>query len=168
MSTARLRFLGTAGLLSALIGMLSSQLMARPSEEEARAALAGFFNALSVENYPRDAMDRWITDDFVIFEMGQAFSWPQFQTFLSGAGYANWLSTDWQFSDIKISLDERSAHLSYVNTGQFIYPDPGDASMTTREENVWLESVYLVQQDGGVKIRFLQSDNISREITQLP
>ena len=168
MSTARLSFLRQAGFLYALIGMLFSHVMAQPSEEEARAVLAGFFDALSVENYPSDAMDRWITDDFMIFEMGQAFSWPQFQAFLSGAGYANWLSTDWQFSDIKISLDERSAHLSYVNTGQFIYPDPGDPSMTKREDNMWLESVYLVQQDGGLKIRFLQSDNISREITQLP
>ena len=33
---------------------------------------------------------------------------------------------------------------------------------------MWLESVYLVQQDGGLKIRFLQSDNISCEITHLP
>lgn len=151
-----------------LVGVLTQPVIAQPSEQEALAVLAGFFDALSVENYPSDEMNRWISADFMIFEMGQAFSWPDFQAFLSSAGYGNWLSTDWQFSDIKVSLDEHSAHLSYVNTGQFIYPDVSDPSLTMREDNVWLESVYLIQEEGDLKIRFLQSDNISRQVTALP
>ena len=113
-------------------------------------------------------MEDWITDDFLIFEMGEVFTWPSFQAFLAGAGYADWISTDWQFSELRVSVSGQAAHISYVNEGEFIYPDPANPEGRLRERNRWLESVYLVKQDGRFKIKFLQSDNVTREVAAYP
>ena len=67
-----------------------------------------------------------------------------------------------------MSLSGSSAHVSYVNTGEFVYPDPDNPGQALRERNVWLESAYLVLEEGRLKLKFLQSDNVSREIEALP
>ena len=139
----------------------------RPTEQSAEATLAGFFDALSTENFPRADMREWVTGDFLIYEMGQTFSWPEFQQFLEAADYDTWVSTHWQFSDLRVSLSESAAHISYVNTGEFVYPDPEQPGKNVRELNVWLESAYLVLDDGKLKIKFLQSDNVSRVVEPL-
>lgn len=138
------------------------------NEDRVMASLRGFFTALSVENYPDPKMKDRITDDFLIFEMGKAFSWERFQYFLNDAGYSAWTSTRWQFSEARVSLSGSSAHVSYVNTGEFVYPDPDNPGQALRERNVWLESAYLVREEGRLKLKFLQSDNVSREIDALP
>jgi hypothetical protein len=134
------------------------------SEDAAMAALEGFFNALSVENYPNPGIKNWITEDFLIFEMGKSFSWERFQAFLDEAGYSAWTSTRWEFSEARVSLSGNSAHISYVNTGKFVYPDPANSGRALLERNVWLESAYLVTDEGGLKLKFLQSENISRTV----
>ena len=133
-------------------------------ETAAVATLKGFFAAFSVENYPNPEIHEWITDDFLIFEMGEAFDWPSFKGFLDGAGYANWLSTDWQFSDIRVSVSSDAAHISYVNEGVFVYPDPDNAEQLLHESNRWLESVYLIRDGDRFRIKFLQSDNVTRQL----
>ncbi|MDG1683071.1 MAG: hypothetical protein P8J81_07985 [Luminiphilus sp.] len=138
------------------------------NEDMVIVALRGFFTALSVENYPDPKMKDRITDDFLIFEMGKAFSWERFQYFLNDAGYSAWTSTRWQFSEARVSLSGSSAHVSYVNTGEFVYPDPDNPGQALRERNVWLESAYLVREEGRLRLKFLQSDNVSREIEALP
>ena len=138
------------------------------TEEDALATLNGFFRALSVENYPTPQISDWITDDFLIFEMGQAFGWADFQAFLADAGYGTWISTKWQFSNVRVSVSGSAAHISYVNTGEFVYPDPDAPEQTLTERNVWLESAYMVTDEGGFRLKFLQSDNISREVEAAP
>ena len=137
----------------------------REDEKAAVATLEGFFAALSAEHYPNPDMYQWITEDFLIFEMGEAFDWPRFEGFLESAGYANWLSTDWQFSDIRVSVTSDSAHISYANEGVFVYPDPENTEHLLRESNRWLESVYLIRDGDRFRIKFLQSDNVTREVT---
>ena len=153
-----------------LVCLTGYQLKAQEAitEDGAIVALRGFFTALSVENYPDPKMKDRITDDFLIFEMGKAFNWERFQYFLNDAGYSAWTSTRWQFSEARVSLSGSSAHVSYVNTGEFVYPDPDNPGQALRERNVWLESAYLVREEGGLKLKFLQSDNVSREIEALP
>ena len=87
---------------------------------------------------------------------------------LDAAGYADWLSTEWRFSDIRVSLSEGAAHISYVNEGEFVYPDPEDRNQLLRESNRWLESVYLVRAGERFKIKFLQSDNVTRRSCPYP
>ena len=153
-----------------LLFLMACQAQAQEAltEEDALATLNGFFRALSVENYPNPAISDWITDDFLIFEMGEAFTWTRFQSFLEGAGYGGWISTDWQFSDLRVSLAGQAAHISYVNEGNFIYPDADNPGKRLQERNRWLESVYLVEHDGRFKIKFLQSDNVTREVSSYP
>ena len=133
-------------------------------ETAAVATLKGFFAAFSVENYPNPEIHEWITEDFLIFEMGEAFDWPRFEGFLDSAGYANWLSTDWQFSDIRVSVSSDAAHISYVNEGVFVYPDPDNTEQLLRESNRWLESVYLIHDGDRFRIQFLQSDNVTKQV----
>lgn len=152
-----------------LCGMVTwSWAQSEADEAAAVATLEGFFQALSVEHYPNPKIHDWVTEDFLIFEMGEAFDWPRFQAFLDSAGYANWVSTDWRFSDLRVSVSPGSAHISYVNKGEFIYPDPADATQMLREQNMWLESVYLVKEGTRYKIKFLQSDNVTRTLEPLP
>ncbi|MDG2461435.1 MAG: hypothetical protein P8M73_11190 [Luminiphilus sp.] len=138
------------------------------TEEAAMASLEGFFEALSVENYAQGRIDKWVTDDFLIFEMGKAFTWTEFKAFLDGASYGMWISTDWKLSDERVSLTDDSAHISYQNEGEFVYPDPDNPGQRIKERNVWLESAYLVRDQGRLKIKFLQSDNVSQTVESLP
>jgi hypothetical protein len=46
------------------------------------ASLEGFFKALSVEKYARGGFDKWVIDDFLIFEMGKALPGWSFRLFL--------------------------------------------------------------------------------------
>ena len=140
----------------------------RSDEKAAVATLEGFFAAFSVEHYPNPDIHQWITEDFLIFEMGEAFDWPRFEAFLENAGYADWISTDWQFSDIRVNVTSDAAHISYVNEGVFVYPDPENTEQRLRESNRWLESVYLIRDGDRFRIQFLQSDNVTREVTVLP
>ena len=153
-----------------LLALVACQTQAQEAltEEDVLATLNGFFRALSVKNYPNPGISDWITDDFLIFEMGQAFTWASFQSFLDGAGYADWISTDWQFSDLRVSLADQAAHISYVNEGNFVYSDTANPGARLQEHNRWLESVYLVQEGDRFKIKFLQSDNVTREVNPYP
>jgi len=100
--------------------------------------------------------------------MGQAFSWDDFAAFLAEASYDTWVSTEWRLSEARVSLTEGAAHISYVNRGEFVYPDPDNPGQQLKESNMWLESVYLINEEGQFRIKFLQSDNVSRVVESLP
>ena len=112
-------------------------------------------------------MGDWITDDFLIFEMGEVFTWRSLRCFTKRATQTGSAST----GNLRVSgqcVSGQAAHISYVNEGEFIYPDPANPEGRLRERNRWLESVYLVKQDGRFKIKFLQSDNVTREVAAYP
>ena len=70
-------------LLLALFGSVTVK--AQVSEIEVLGTLEAFFSALSVENYGNGDLETLITDDFVIFEMGQRFTLEEFKEFLASA-----------------------------------------------------------------------------------
>ena len=126
------------------------------TEEKAIAKLNQFFELLDLEVYQKENISKILTNDFQIFEMGKAWNMDEFDEFILEASKTT-ISTDWVLSNYVVSLDENSAHISYVNDGVF---------KTTDNELVisnWLESVYLVKEDGELKLKFLQSDLVSRE-----
>jgi hypothetical protein len=137
--------------------MLSGGLWAESiNEEEAISKLNQFFELLDLEVYEKDKVSTVITDDFLIFEMGKAWNMDEFDEFIQEASSTT-ISTDWVLSNYVVSIDDNSAHISYVNDGVF---------KTTDNELVisnWLESVYLVKEDGELKLKFLQSDLVNRE-----
>ena len=126
------------------------------TEEKAISKLHQFFELLDLEVYQKENISKILTNDFQIFEMGKAWSMDEFDAFIQEASKTT-ISTDWVLSNYVVSLDENSAHISYENYGLF---------KTTDNELVfsnWLESVYLVKENGELKLKFLQSDLVSRE-----
>ena len=126
------------------------------NEQEVIAKVNQFFELLDIEVYQKEKVLTILTDDFQIFEMGKSWDMNEFDEFLQEASKAT-LTTDWVLTKFVVSIDENSAHVSYVNDGLF---------KTIDNESVisnWLESVYLVKEKGELKLKFLQSDLVSRE-----
>ena len=126
------------------------------TEKEAISKLNQFFNLLDIEVYQKEKILTILTDDFQIFEMGKTWDMNEFDEFLQEASKTT-VSTDWVLSNYVVSIDDNSAHISYINDGVF---------KTNENELVisnWLESVYLVKAGGELKLKFLQSDLVNRE-----
>jgi hypothetical protein len=126
------------------------------TEKEAISKLNQFFNLLDIEIYQKEKILTILTDDFQIFEMGKAWDMNEFDEFLQDASKTT-VSTDWVLSNYVVSIDDNSAHISYVNDGVFKTND--DESVISN----WLESVYLVKEGAELKLKFLQSDLVNRE-----
>ena len=126
------------------------------SEEEVIAKVNQFFELLDIEVYKKEKVLAILTNDFQIFEMGKAWDMNEFDEFLQEASKTT-ISTDWILTNFVVSIDENSAHVSYINDGVF---------KTIDNELVisnWLESVYLIKENEELKLKFLQSDLVSRE-----
>jgi len=150
-------------ILASLASSLSSIANADVSDTPAVDALNKFFDALSVDNYESGALENQVTDDFMIFEMGQRFTLAQFKTFLASANYKNWKSTRWTISDATVTSVNGMTHISYKNTGVFVFPSQDSSPGLTEQRNIWLESALLVVDGEQLKLKFLQSENIFRE-----
>lgn len=71
------------------------------------------------------------------------------------------IEDNWQLSDFEIDIDENSAHVSLRNVGKFLVEtDSGNVIMNFD----WLESAYLVREDGELKFDFYFSDAIKESI----
>jgi hypothetical protein len=149
--------------LASLTSSLSSIANADVSDTPALDALNKFFDALSIDNYENGALENQVTDDFIIFEMGQRLTLAQFKTFLASANYKNWKSTQWTISDATVTSVNGMTHISYKNTGVFVFPSQDSSTGLTEQRNIWLESALLVVDGEQLKLKFLQSENIFRE-----
>lgn len=150
-------------ILASLTSSLSLVANADVSGMSALDALNKFFDALSVDNYESGSLENQVTDDFIIFEMGQRFTLAQFKTFLASANYKNWKSTQWTISDATVTSVNGMTHISYKNTGVFVFPSQDLPTRLTKQRNIWLESALLVVDGEQLKLKFLQSENIFRE-----
>jgi hypothetical protein len=127
------------------------------SEETAIAKLEEFFYLLDVDRYDKEDFSRLITKDFQIFEDGLDLDRETFHDFISEAT-GTIIKTEWALSDFKVTLNIDSAHITYYNNGVF---------KTSNNESIysfWMESVYLIIEEGELKVQFLQSDLVNREI----
>lgn len=150
-------------ILASLTSSFSSIVSADVSDTPALDALNKFFDALSIDNYESGALKNQVTDDFIIFEMGQRFTLAQFKIFLASANYENWKSTQWTISDATVTSVNGMTHISYKNTGVFVFPSQDLPTRLTEQRNIWLESALLVVDGEQLKLKFLQSENIFRE-----
>ena len=127
------------------------------SEETAIAKLEEFFYLLDVDRYERDTFSKVVTEDFQIFEDGLNLDRESFHDFVTEAT-GTIVETEWTLTDFKVTLNTDASHISYYNYGLF---------KTDNNEIIksfWMESVYLVVEGGELKVQFLQSDLIHREI----
>ena len=126
------------------------------SEETAIAKIEEFFYLLDVDRYDKEEFSKVVTEDFQIFEDGLNLDLDSFHEFVTEAT-GTIVKTDWVLSDFKVTLSTDSAHISYYNNGVFT---------TSNGENIysfWMESVYLIIDEGELKVQFLQSDIVERE-----
>ena len=135
----------------------SSAFSIEVSEETAIAKLEEFFYLLDVDRYEKDDFFKVTTKDFQIFEDGLDLDRETFHEFIEEAT-GSIVETDWTLSDFKVTLGTDSAHISYYNNGIFKTSD-GESI-----HSFWMESVFLVVEEGELKVQFLQSDIVEREI----
>ena len=139
-------------LIILLFGCSTQQ--SKISEEEVKEVINGMFYAISTENDNPDLIYEYVTDDYILNEMGTQFNT---ESFLDLIATFNTIEDDWVLSDMKISTDYNSAHISLANEGRFVVNT--DTGKTVFNYS-WLESAYLVKQDGKLKIKFYFSDQV--------
>jgi DUF4097 and DUF4098 domain-containing protein YvlB len=72
------------------------------------------------------------------------------------------ISQDWSLSDFQISTVNEIAHIAYRNEGTFI--SKNNLGVEEVFKINWLESAYFVNENGLLKIKFLHSQEISKEL----
>jgi hypothetical protein len=119
---------------------------------------------MDIDKLGSDLVYDYTTTDFVIYEMGEKYDLDSFLDIIKSHFKKGYISTQWSLYDFKVSIDSNTAHISYSNKGKFTFIEDG----ITKEENIqWLESVYLKYEEDILKLSFLQSDDISREVIEL-
>ena len=73
------------------------------------------------------------------------------------------ISHDWILSNFRISTHSQSVHISYKNVGTFVSFNADGHEETVKLH--WLENAYLVKEKGLLKIKFLHSEEIKKEVS---
>ena len=128
------------------------------SEELAINTLKAFYANLDVDTYGSKGWLELVTSDFTVFEAGKQMDLAAFLKFSKPSD--DLAETNWALSDLDVTLDGSSAHISYLNDGLF------------RHSNIevklkWMESVLLVRDEGAMKVKFLNSNLLERQIIDL-
>ena len=126
------------------------------TEQDVMDTILGMFDSFSVESSDKTNFYNYVTDDYVLYEMGKKFNASEFLDFASSF---NTIEDDWELSDMKISIDKESAHAYFNNKGRFIALNEGKKTLLNFE---WLESAYMVRVDGKLKIKFYFSDTVNQ------
>ena len=124
------------------------------TEEEVMNVFNDMFYALDND---LDSYENYVTDDFLIYEIGRKFNLDEFLDFVKGFGK---FESDRTFKNLRIDLDENSAHVSLEHIGEFTLESPtpeGDAYLYYE----WLESAYLVKENGELKCKFYFSQQVN-------
>ena len=141
----------------------SSNINNNITEDQAISVLKEFFNAIDIDNLGNKLVYDHVTKDFVIYEMGEKYDLGSFLNVIKTHFKKGYVSTDWSLYDFKVSIDNNTAHISYFNKGKFVFIENG----VKKEENIlWMESVYMKYEAEKLKLSFLQSDDISREVIE--
>ena len=117
------------------------------TEEMVIEKVYDLFRAIESENEDRSKFFDVVTDDFLIYEIGQEINKDDFLEFVESF---NVVEDDWELSDFKVSLDYNSAHVYFKNKGRFIVDTPDGKALLNYS---WLESAYLVRDGDNLKIK---------------
>ena len=124
------------------------------TEEEVIQVFNDMFYALDND---LDSYENYVTDDFLIYEIGRKFNLEDFLDFVKGFGKFESKRT---FKNLKIDLDKNSAHVSLEHTGEFTLESPTPEGETYLYYE-WLESAYLIKQNGELKFKFYFSQQVN-------
>jgi len=126
------------------------------TEQDVKDTILGMFDSFSVESNDKSNFYNYVTDDYILYEMGKKFNASEFIDFANSFGT---IEDDWTLSDMKISIDKESAHAYFNNKGRFVTLNEGKKTLLNYE---WLESAYMVRVDGKLKIKFYFSDTVNQ------
>ena len=126
------------------------------SEQEVKDTILGMFNSFSVESNDKNTFYNYVTDDYVLYEMGKEMNAAEFLEF---ASTFNIIEDDWELIDFKVSLDNNSAHVYFKNKGRFVVDTPDGKALLNYS---WLESAYMVRDGDDLKIKFYFSDAVEQ------
>ena len=143
-----------------MLALASAVLAEEPTKDEVVDTIKGMFHSFSVESDDRDNFYDFVTNDFVIYEMGKIFNASEFLAL----DFSKTIEDDWKLSDFKISIYNESAHVYFKNTGRFITLNEGEKRLLNKE---WLESAYLVRVNGRLKIKFYFSDEVNQSSEEI-
>ena len=124
------------------------------TEEEVMNVFNDMFYALDND---LDSYEKYVTDDFLIYEIGRKFNLDEFLDFVKGFGK---FESDRTFKNLRIDLDENSAHVSLEHIGEFTLESPTPEGETYLYYE-WLESAYLVKENGELKFKFYFSQQVN-------
>ena len=158
------------GATRGLIGVLCITLMSCSTyrsnyvsdQSQVVSAVENFYFHLDVKRYTSDSLDDIVTEDFLVFESGQAMDRAQFHRYLSHTDDSvEPLSlTRWEQSEFNVSSDERMIHATYRNVGRFEH----GSSMAVKIE--WLESALFIRTSDGLTLKFLNVNLVSKTIEE--
>ena len=126
------------------------------TEQDVKNTILGMFDSFSVESNDKSNFYNYVTDDYILYEMGKKFNASEFIDFANSFGT---IEDDWTLSNMKISIDKESAHAYFNNKGRFVTLNEGKKTLLNYE---WLESAYMVRVDGKLKIKFYFSDTVNQ------
>lgn len=124
------------------------------SEEKVRKTFNDFFYALD-NDYTK--IKDFVTDDFVIYEVGRKWTTDEFLEFVKSFGS---FEVERKFSNMVIDTDINSAHIRLEHRGNFILENPTPEGETELYYE-WLESAYLVKQGDDLKFKFYFSEQVN-------
>jgi len=131
------------------------------TEQEVKDKFYEFFEVLSVNNPDKNKLYELVTDDYFIFENQKKYSMEEFIQFVSTF---KTIEDEWELSEFEIDIDQNSAHVSLRNVGKFLVEtDSGNVIMNFD----WLESAYLIRDEGELKFDFYFSDAVKESITKV-
>ena len=124
------------------------------TEEEVMNVFNDMFYALDND---LDSYANYVTDDFLIYEIGRRFDLEEFLEFVKGFGE---FESNRMFKNFRVDLDKNSAHVSLEHTGEFTLESPSPEGDTYLYYE-WLESAYLVKENGKLKFKFYFSQQVN-------
>jgi hypothetical protein len=124
------------------------------TEEEVMTVFHDMFYALDND---LGSYSNYVTDDFLIYEIGRTFTLDEFLEFVKGFGK---FESNRTFKNLRIDLDKNSAHISLEHTGEFALESPTPEGETYLYYE-WLESAYLVRENGKLKFKFYFSQQVN-------
>tara|TARA_B100002052_G_C15861729_1_gene590416 strand:+ start:899 stop:1363 length:465 start_codon:yes stop_codon:yes gene_type:complete len=131
------------------------------SEQEVKDTILGMFDSFSVESDDKNNFYNYVTDDYVLYEIGKEMNAAEFLEFASSF---NTIEDDWEVTDWNITIDKESAHAYFKNNGRFVTLNEGKKTLLNYE---WLESAYLVRVEDKLKIKFYFSDMVTQSSKEL-
>ena len=124
------------------------------SDKEVMKTLNEFFYFLDNDV---DKIRDYLSEDFMIFEVSRKWDTEEFIEFVKGFGE---FESKRDFKNVIIDTDLNSAHITLEHTGEFELKKPTPEGITNLSYE-WLESAYLIKENGKLKFKFYFSEQIN-------